>query len=87
MVGDYTAVPTEQLSEQTKEKLNNETRKILQESLKKVEELLVKEMKLLERFADELLKKEELDYDEIEAIFSEYGKHKYIPYLPDTPAA
>lgn len=61
------------LSEKIKEQLNNETQEILQESLKEVEDLLKKESKLLDRFAQELLTKEELNYDEIEAIFNEYG--------------
>jgi hypothetical protein len=29
----------------------------------------------MERFVSELLEKEELEYDEIEAIFAEYGKN------------
>ena len=36
---------------------------------------------LLERFANELLAKEELEYDEIEAIFTEYGKQRVLPAL------
>ncbi|MCM8800856.1 MAG: AAA family ATPase [Candidatus Omnitrophica bacterium] len=62
------------LSEKIKEQLNNETQQILQECLKEVEELLKKESALLDRFAQELLIKEELEYDEIEAIFKEFGK-------------
>ncbi|MFH1678845.1 MAG: AAA family ATPase [Candidatus Omnitrophota bacterium] len=61
------------LSERIKEQLNQETQDILQECLREVEELLKKESKLLDRFAQELLAKEELNYDEIEAIFQEYG--------------
>jgi len=61
------------VSERLKEQLNQETQYILQECLKEVEELLKKESKLLDRFAQELLIKEELNYDEIEAIFDEYG--------------
>lgn len=61
------------LSERLKEQLNQETQNILQDCLKEVEELLKKESKLLDRFAQELLAKEELNYDEIEAIFQEYG--------------
>jgi len=89
MVGDYSLLETMHseygvwrgervsfISEKTKEQLNNETQEILQECLKEVEELLKKESVLLDRFASELLTKEELDYDEIEAIFSEYGKSR-----------
>jgi len=73
-IGDYTAIPNEQLSEEIKRKLNEETQRIVESCLKEVEELLKSEQELLDRFADELLKHEELDYDEIEAIFKEYGK-------------
>ncbi len=41
-----------------------------------MEDLLAKESQLLERFASELIKKQELDYDEIEAVFKECGKSK-----------
>ena len=73
-LGDFTAVPPEQLSEETKRKLNEDTNKIFQTSLKEVEELLNKEKPIMDRFAKELLEKDELEYDEIEAIFKEYGK-------------
>ncbi|MFH2145655.1 MAG: AAA family ATPase [Candidatus Omnitrophota bacterium] len=73
-IGDYTMIPPEQLSETIKERLNEETNQILQKCVKEVKELLVKEKELLDRFARELLEKEELEYDEIEAIFKEYGK-------------
>ena len=62
------------VSEKVKEQLNNDEQEILQEALKEVEELLRKETRLLERFAQELLAKEELNYDEIEAIFKEFNK-------------
>ncbi|MBU2063215.1 MAG: hypothetical protein KKF93_02350 [Candidatus Omnitrophica bacterium] len=73
-IGDYTMIPPEQLSETIKERLNEETNQILQKCVKEVKELLVKEKEILDRFARELLEKEELEYDEIEAIFKEYGK-------------
>ncbi len=67
------------LSDTTKEKLNNETHQILNVCLKDTEDLLRRENVLLERFKDELLKKNELEYDEIEAIFTEYGKQRVLP--------
>ena len=73
-VGDYTIIPESQLSEVIKEKLNAETDKIIKTCLKEVEELLKKEWQIVERFVKELLEKEELEYDEVEAIFKEYGK-------------
>lgn len=75
-IGDYSIIPEAQLSENIKEKLNNETQAILFSCVKNVEELLKKEWKIVERFANELLKKEELEYDEIEKIFKEYGIEK-----------
>ena len=79
-VGDYSIIPPTQLSETVKEKLNAETHKIITTCLKEVEELLAKEWVVVERFAKELLEKEELEYDEIESIFKEYGKtHNYKP--------
>jgi len=73
-IGDYTIIPESQLSESLKEKLNAETDKIIKTCLKDVEDLLKKEWPIVERFAKELLEKEELEYDEIEAIFKECGK-------------
>ena len=62
------------VSEKIKEQLNNEVQEILQDCLKEVEDLLKNESDLLDRFAQELLAKDELNYDEIEAIFKEFGK-------------
>jgi len=93
MVGDYSSLENMHtqyghfrgekvsfVSEKIKEQLNNETQDMLQECLRDVQELLKKEFALLDRFAQELLAKEELDYDEIEAIFKEFGKAR--PALP-----
>ena len=74
LLGDFTAIPKEQLSEEMKRKLNDDTNKIFKKCFKEVEELLNNERVILDRFAKELLEKEELEYDEIEAIFKEYGK-------------
>ncbi len=64
------------ISEEIKGKLNNDMQQILNGCLKEVEELLKKESALLDRFAQELLSKDELNYDEIEAIFKEFGKSR-----------
>jgi len=74
LLGDFTAIPKEQLSEDVKKKLNDDTNKIFTACAKEVEDVLTKERAILDRFAKELVKKEELEYDEIEAIFKEYGK-------------
>ncbi len=73
-IGDYTAIPENELSETVKTKLNEDTNLILRESMRDVEELLKREKVIFERFAHELLVRQELEYDEIEAIFAEYGK-------------
>jgi cell division protease FtsH len=78
IIGDYTAIPENLLSEETKTKLNNEVNDILQDSLKDVEELLTKEWLIVDEFAKELLEKEELDFDEIDAIFAKHGKSNSI---------
>ena len=84
-LGDYTSIPAEQLSNSVKDKLNAETHAIIQACMKKVEDIIRRENVLFERFAKELIARQELDYDEIEAIFKEYGKsnprvaNKYIP--------
>ncbi|MBI4436075.1 MAG: AAA family ATPase [Candidatus Omnitrophica bacterium] len=84
-LGDYTLLTgftagrdstNDLLSDRLKYELNMETNRILQECLKEVEGLLKKEEKILDRFAGELLQKEELEYDEIEAIFVEYGRSR-----------
>ena len=77
LVGDYSVIPPTQISETLKERLNSETNKIIKACLKEVEELLKKEWQIVERFVKELLEKEELEYDEIEVIFKEYGKTHY----------
>ncbi len=84
-LGDYVSIPVEQLSESIKEQLNRETHEIIQSCMKDTETLIRKELVLFERFAKELMERQELDYDEIEAIFKEYGKSnprtqsKFVP--------
>jgi cell division protease FtsH len=84
-LGDFTAIPESQLSDQLKNDLNNETERILKSCAKDAENLLTQELPLLDRFAKELLDREELEYDEIEAIFKEFDKPKYTG--PLRPAA
>ncbi len=74
LVGDYSVIPDSEISEETKTRLNADTDQILKQCMRDVEDLLKKENVLFERFAHELLVKGELEYDEIEAIFAEYGK-------------
>ncbi len=86
-VGDFTRIPENQLSDDLKEKLNSATQKLLQECMAEVEQTLHSETRILERFANELLKKDELDYDEIVAIFTEYGKPPKPLPLPQPVSA
>ncbi len=74
LVGDFSSIPETELSDEIKKKLNDDTNRIVQQCLKEVEEILKQENVLFERFAHELLAKGELEYDEIESIFTEYGK-------------
>jgi len=85
LVGDYSlygnntnsdAPSANQLSEATKEKLNEETQSIMQDCLKEVEALLKKEWDIVEKIVKELLSKEELEFDEIEAIFKQFCKNE-----------
>ncbi len=74
--GNFRGESVSYISEDIKTKLNNDVQKILSDCLKEVEELLIKESPVLDRFAQELLAKDELNYDEIEAIFKELGKSR-----------
>lgn len=76
LIGDFHATLSQYLSEETKARLDRDVQEMLQTCLKEVEELLKKEEPLLERLAKELVAKEELNYDEIEAIFKEFGKSR-----------
>jgi len=62
------------ISEETKMNLDKDVQEIMQNCLKEVTELLKNEGPLLDRLAKELALKEELNYDEIEGIFKEFGK-------------
>ncbi len=64
------------LSDAMKAKLDEDVQKILQDCLKETQKILKHEEPLLDRFAKELLEKEELDYDQMEAIFKEFGKER-----------
>jgi len=70
----WSRVNSSAMSEKIKEQLDEDTQKILNSCLKEVEELMQKERTLLDRFAKELVDKQELDYDEIDAIFKEFNK-------------
>ena len=95
-VGDYESLLSssmfrgagtgDRLSDRMKDRLNEETHQILSQCVKDVEALLKQEDPLLERFANELLQKEELEYDDIEAVFVEHGKQRSAPGRPPIPS-
>ena len=64
------------ISEETKAKLDADVQDILKTCLDEVTNLLKKEEALMDRLAKELVAKSELNYDEIEAIFKEFGKSR-----------
>ena len=78
LIGDFHAFASYQsgvpyISEKTKEILDDDVQHILQTCLKEVEQILSSKWEVVEHFAQELLKKNELEYDEIEAIFNKFG--------------
>jgi cell division protease FtsH len=73
-IGDFTAIPQHERSGDISNALNHEAQDILKEQYAAVDALLKENWPVVERFVIELLAKEELDYDEIAAIFTEYGK-------------
>ena len=61
------------ISEKSKEILDEDVQSILKECLTEVSTILNNNRQLLDYFAQELLAKGELEYDEIEAIFKKFG--------------
>ncbi|NTV28724.1 MAG: AAA family ATPase [Candidatus Omnitrophica bacterium] len=85
LIGDFSSLSggwsaETHISEKTREKLDEDVQAIMQECLKECFDTLNENRDLLEHFAQELLAKEELEYDEIESIFQKFGvKPKYRP--------
>lgn len=85
-LGDFASMPPGQISESLKERLNAETEKILKNCAEDTERVLKKHWKIMDRFAKELLAREELDYDDIDKIFAEYGlAHPMSEIITATP--
>ncbi|MFH1282387.1 MAG: hypothetical protein ABII27_01835 [bacterium] len=74
LLADYTIIPQHQLSEDLKNKLNNEVSAIINRCMIDVEKMLRDEWNIVEEFVQLLLEKDELEYDEIEEIFKKHGK-------------
>lgn len=78
LVGDFNAMTSSDrsnlyISEKTKEILDQDVQEILQSCMQEVRQVLTKHRDLFEEFSQTLLAKEEMDYDEIVAIFDKYG--------------
>lgn len=73
-VGNYSAIRHSERSAAITDMLEKETQELLKEQLGEVGKLLKENWKIVERFTAELLEREELDYDEIAAVFAEFGK-------------
>lgn len=78
LIGDFTNLTRHQysstyLSEQTKSRLDEDIQEILQECLRDVERIINENWECVVYFSEELYKKEELNYDQIEEIFT----HKF----------
>jgi cell division protease FtsH len=79
LVGDFSSVPENEVSNTLKERLNNETLDILHDCQVKVEQFLTENWKLVEAMANELIAKDELEYDMIDNLLKSFGKK------PDEP--
>lgn len=64
------------ISEEVKARLDNDVQKILNTCMQDVEKIFTTDRALLDKFSGELLKKEELDYDQMEEIFKAFGKSR-----------
>ena len=73
LIGDWSCLDSDYVSEATRTRLNEDVQDILQSCIRQVDQILNEKRDLFEHFAQELLKKEELEYDEIEGIFSQFG--------------
>jgi cell division protease FtsH len=76
ILGNFYAVKGDFVSDTTKQQLDADVQDIMQTCLREAEDLIRKESAIIDRLAQELVKKEELNYDEIEAIFGEFGRKR-----------
>lgn len=71
LIGDFSH--SQLIGGKTRETLDADVQEILQTCLKDVTDILTQHKDLFEYFSQELLKKEELEYDEIQAIFDKFN--------------
>ncbi len=74
LVGNYHSLPPNALSDAMRDRLMADTNALLARAHKQAEAIMREHWPIIERFAAELLRRDELDYDEIVAIFREFGK-------------
>ncbi|MDR3256802.1 MAG: AAA family ATPase, partial [Endomicrobium sp.] len=75
-VGDFSAIPPEEMSQSLKEKLNNETISIMNSCYTKIEEFLKVNWDAVDAVAKRLITEKELDFDELEETMKTVGKRK-----------
>ena len=73
-------------SHSTAVEIDAEVRRIIQESYKRAQDLLMTNLRLLHRVAEELLEKEVLDGSEIDAIVRALGGNGRDPFTPSIAA-
>ncbi|MBI5150302.1 MAG: AAA family ATPase [Candidatus Omnitrophica bacterium] len=73
LIGDFGAIRDGHISEKTRETLDNDVQAILQLCLKKTSELLTEKKEVLEFFAQELLEKGDLEYNDVQAVFTKFN--------------
>ncbi|MCA6085287.1 MAG: AAA family ATPase [Endomicrobium sp.] len=78
-IGDFSAIPREEMSQSLKEKLNNETISIMNLCYAKIEKFLKTNWTAVDAVAKKLVAEKELDFDELEEIMETVGKRKTKP--------
>ena len=73
LIGDFTSMDQRALSERTKQILEDDAQKILQDCLQETTRILTEKKEVLEFFGQELLEKGDLEYDEVQAIFTKFN--------------
>ncbi len=73
LIGDFTAVDNNVISEKTKEILDTDIQTILQSCIKQTTKILTEHKELLEYFAQELMEKGDLEYNDVQNIFSKFN--------------
>lgn len=74
-----------ELSESFKKQLNDETQAILRQCERETDAFLKKEWDMVDVFAQLLIEKEELNYDEIEEIFAKHNKSRNLLKQAEQP--